>query len=95
GLTGGNKKKIIFICLTRLYNKMIKLSELRNFLKKKLLSVNPWCPREDYSLTAQNIYNFKVGVGIQSKVAWSKYTHCKKMKFMELKLNDSTFNNYQ
>ena len=32
GLTGWNK--IFFICLTRLYNKMIKLSELRNLKKK-------------------------------------------------------------
>ena len=68
------QKKIIFICLTRLYNKMIKLSDWETF-KKKLLSVKPWCPTEDYSLMAQNIYNFKVGVGIQSKVARSKYTH--------------------
>ena len=57
--------------------------------------VNPWCPAEDYSLAAQIIYNFKVGVDIQGKEAQSKYTHHKKMKFMEFKLSNRTFNNYQ
>ena len=35
------------------------------------------------------------GVGIQSKVARSKYTYYKKIKLIEFKLNDGTFNNYQ
>ena len=61
-------------------------------LQWRFSKFNSWCPKEDFSLAAQNIYNFQVGVGIQSKVAKSKYTHYKKMKFIEFKHNDGTFN---